>query len=57
VYERHRHRYEVNPRCVASLEEAGMRFSGQDDRATRMEIIELPRNRFHVGVQFHPEFK
>jgi CTP synthase len=57
IHERHRHRYEVNPRYVPPLEEAGLRFSGHDDRSARMEIVEIPGHRFYLGVQFHPEFK
>eukprot|EP00451_Oxyrrhis_marina_P004006 CAMPEP_0204270152 /NCGR_PEP_ID=MMETSP0468-20130131/18311_1 /ASSEMBLY_ACC=CAM_ASM_000383 /TAXON_ID=2969 /ORGANISM="Oxyrrhis marina" /LENGTH=603 /DNA_ID=CAMNT_0051245645 /DNA_START=43 /DNA_END=1854 /DNA_ORIENTATION=- len=57
IYERHRHRYEVNPAVVASLESKGLRFTGQDERGSRMEIAELPDHPFYIGVQFHPEFK
>ena len=39
--ERHRHRYEVNPKYVSQLEEAGMRFVGHSTDNTRMEIMEL----------------
>ena len=41
VEERHRHRYEVNPKYVSQLEEAGMRFVGHSTDNTRMEIMEL----------------
>ena len=59
VYERHRHRYEVNPELTADLEKAGLFFTGKDDRGQRMEIIELPRDvhPFYFAVQYHPEFK
>ena len=56
VYERHRHRYEVNPQFVAAIEAKGLRFSGHDDRGQRMEIAELPTHPFFVASQFHPEF-
>ena len=56
VYERHRHRYEVNPQYVASMEAKGFKFSGHDDRGQRMEIAEIPSHRFYVASQFHPEF-
>ena len=56
VYERHRHRYEVNPQYVAALEAKGIHFSGHDDRGQRMEIAEIPTHRFYVASQFHPEF-
>ena len=41
VDERHRHRWEVNPKLVPKFEEAGFRFVGQDETAERMEIFEL----------------
>jgi len=57
VYERHRHRYEVNPRYRTRLEEGGLACSGAslDDRL--VEFIELPGHPFWVGTQAHPEFK
>lgn len=42
VYERHRHRYEVNPEYVKTLEDAGLKFVGHDERGERMIICELP---------------
>ena len=57
VWERHRHRYEVNPHYVAQFTTGGLRFSGKSDSNRRMEIIELPRNKFHFATQFHAEFK
>ena len=54
ILERHRHRYEVNPKYVADLEKAGMVFTGVDN--DRMEIAEIPTLRFFVACQFHPEF-
>eukprot|EP00475_Leptophrys_vorax_P025742 TRINITY_DN36004_c0_g1_i1.p1 TRINITY_DN36004_c0_g1~~TRINITY_DN36004_c0_g1_i1.p1 ORF type:complete len:625 (+),score=136.40 TRINITY_DN36004_c0_g1_i1:36-1877(+) len=59
IYERHRHRYEVNPEKVAALEENGLIFSGKDVREARMEIIELPADQhpFYFATQFHPEFQ
>jgi CTP synthase len=56
VYERHRHRYEVNPQYVLSMENKGLHFSGHDDRGQRMEIAELEGHKFFVASQFHPEF-
>ncbi len=41
IYERHRHRYEVNPEYVKQLEEKGLLFVGQDEVGERMEILEL----------------
>ncbi|XP_047155340.1 CTP synthase-like isoform X2 [Vigna umbellata] len=57
VDERHRHRYEVNPDVIGTLEEAGLQFVGKDESGKRMDILELPSHPFYVGVQFHPEFK
>ncbi|XP_057422957.1 uncharacterized protein LOC130716923 [Lotus japonicus] len=57
VDERHRHRYEVNPDVIGTLEEGGLKFVGKDESGKRMEILELPSHPFYVGVQFHPEFK
>ncbi|KAL1877085.1 hypothetical protein VTK73DRAFT_8893 [Phialemonium thermophilum] len=55
VYERHRHRYEVNPDYVEELEKAGLNFIGKDDTGRRMEIVELKDHPFFVGLQSHPE--
>jgi len=59
VMERHRHRYEVNPDLVQSIEAAGLLFTGRDDAGVRMEIAELSRDTHphYLGCQFHPEFK
>ncbi|XP_031623215.1 CTP synthase [Contarinia nasturtii] len=56
VDERHRHRYEINPKYVPQLEEAGLKFVGTDEEATRMEIVELKDHPYYVGVQYHPEY-
>ena len=53
-YERHRHRYEANPKYKQVLEDAGMIISGQSDGL--IEAIELKDHPWFVGVQFHPEF-
>jgi CTP synthase len=57
VTERHRHRYEVNPRYRAALEEAGLVCSGVSPDGRLVEFIELPGHPFWVGTQAHPEFK
>jgi CTP synthase len=57
VYERHRHRYEVNPRYRARLEGAGLVSSGTSPDNRLVEFIELPGHPFWVGTQAHPEFK
>ena len=58
AYERHRHRYEVNPRLRIRLEQAGLRASGTTPDGRLVEIIELPRRKhpFFLATQFHPEF-
>jgi len=71
IKERHRHRYEVNPKYIERLEKAGLVFSGRSPDGTLMEIAELPRegnagtaavegaahfHPFFLGTQFHPEF-
>jgi CTP synthase len=55
IMERHRHRYEVNPRYIPHLEAKGMRFTGRNDH--RMEIAEIPGHKFFFSSQFHPEFR
>ncbi len=57
VSERHRHRYEVNPRYRTRLEQAGLRCSGSSADGRLVEFIELPGHPFWVGTQAHPEFK
>ncbi|MEK6983084.1 MAG: CTP synthase [Nanoarchaeota archaeon] len=59
VLERHRHRYEVNPKYTDLLEKNGLVFSGyyiRGDKTRLMEYIELPNLNF-LGTQSHPEFK
>jgi CTP synthase len=58
IKERHRHRYEVNPKYIDRLEKGGLVFSGKSPDDTLMEIAELPRSihPFFLGTQFHPEF-
>ena len=57
VDERHRHRYEVNPDMIESIEAAGLIFVGKDETGQRCEIFELNGHPYYVGVQYHPEFK
>jgi len=59
VYERHRHRWEVNNHLRKQLEAAGLVFSGTTPDGRLVEITELPRDAhpFYVASQFHPEFK
>jgi len=57
IHERHRHRYEVNPDLIESIEDAGMKFVGKDDTGQRMEILEISNHPFFFATQYHPEFK
>jgi CTP synthase len=57
VYERHRHRFEVNNRYRAALEAAGMILSGVSPDGRLVEIVELRDHPWFVASQFHPEFK
>lgn len=57
IFERHRHRYEVNNHYVPRLQQAGLRFSGLSvDKERLTEMIELPGHPWFVACQFHPEF-
>jgi CTP synthase len=57
IAERHRHRYEVNVRYRAALEQAGLRFSGMSPDGVLPEIVERADHPWFIGVQFHPELK
>ncbi|MGH7863040.1 MAG: CTP synthase [Candidatus Dormibacteraceae bacterium] len=57
VYERHRHRFELNNEYSDLLHQAGMRFSGQSPNGRLVEIIEIPSHPWFVASQFHPEFQ
>ena len=56
IEERHRHRYEVNPKFHDHFKNSEMVFSAFDETKTLVESVELKNHRFFVGVQFHPEF-
>ncbi len=57
VFERHRHRYEVNPRYRRRLEQPGLLCSGESPDGRLVEMIELPGHPLWAGTQAHPEFK
>jgi CTP synthase len=57
VYERHRHRYEVNNLLRKRLQSAGLTVSGTSPDERLVEVIELAEHPFFVASQFHPEFK
>ncbi|GAA6006554.1 hypothetical protein JCM10207_004970 [Rhodosporidiobolus poonsookiae] len=56
IWERHRHRYEVNPAYVERIEKAGLRFTGRDETGQRMQVAELEGHPYFAGLQAHPEF-
>ncbi|KAE9393096.1 CTP synthase [Gymnopus androsaceus JB14] len=56
IWERHRHRYEVNPDWVEKLSASGLSFVGKDEKGERMQVLELHDHPFFMGLQAHPEF-
>ena len=57
IFERHRHRYEVNNEYLDKLKKAGLVFSGLSPDGMLAEMVELPELDWFVASQFHPEFK
>ena len=57
IMERHRHRYEVNPKYIKDLEAGGWKFTGRSADGVKMEIAELQGHDYYVASQFHPEFR
>jgi CTP synthase len=57
IKERHRHRYEFNNEYLSDFETAGMTASGFNVEQGLVEIIELKKHPFFIGVQYHPEYK
>ncbi|MFA7658636.1 MAG: CTP synthase [Candidatus Gastranaerophilaceae bacterium] len=57
IFERHRHRYEVNNEYIEQFKKSGLVFSGLSPDGMLAEIIELPQLDWFVASQFHPEFK
>ena len=55
IRERHRHRYEVNPKYRDQLEAAGLKFVGRSPDGQLIEIVERSDHPWFIGVQFHPE--
>ncbi|MCH7657521.1 MAG: CTP synthase [Bacteroidetes bacterium] len=56
ISERHRHRYEFNNKYLKDFENAGMKGVGINPGSELVEIIEIPKHIWFVGVQFHPEY-
>jgi CTP synthase len=57
VVERHRHRYEVNQKFLPQIEKGGVVVSGTSPDGRLVEFIEVPKHKFFVATQAHPEFK
>ena len=57
IWERHRHRYEFNNDFRQEMQDAGLVISGTSPDGHLVETVELPGRDFHLGAQFHPEFK
>ena len=57
IYERHRHRYEVNNAFRTALEEKGMALTGVSPDGRLVEVVEVPEHPWFVACQYHPEFK
>jgi CTP synthase len=56
IFERHRHRYEVNNMLLPQIEAAGLKVTGRSGDNQLVEIIENPDHPWFVACQFHPEF-
>lgn len=56
IYERHRHRYEINENLLPQIEQAGLRVTGWSVDKNLVETIEIPAHPWFIGCQFHPEF-
>jgi CTP synthase len=57
ISERHRHRYEFDNKYREDMEKQGMIVTGVNPQSDLVEIVELKKHPYFVGVQFHPEFK
>lgn len=56
IKERHRHRFEFNSDFKQDFEDAGMKCTGINPDTALVEAVEVPANKWYVGVQFHPEY-
>ena len=57
IRERHRHRYEFNNEYRTRFEDAGLKCTGENPETGLVEIVELPKLRWFVGTQYHPEYR
>ena len=56
IRERHRHRYEFNNTYKEEFEGKGMQCVGINPESDLVEVVEIPKNRWYIGTQFHPEY-
>lgn len=56
IFERHRHRYEVNNNYVEAIQDAGLRIGGWSADKSLVEVVEIPDHPWFIACQFHPEF-
>jgi len=56
IHERHRHRYEINPAYIDTIEAKGLIFTGKDTKGERMQVAEIEDHPYFAGLQAHPEF-
>ncbi|MFM1968808.1 MAG: hypothetical protein RL152_185, partial [Bacteroidota bacterium] len=57
ISERHRHRWEFNNKYLDAMQAAGLKASGVNPETNLVEIVEIPKHPFFIGVQYHPELK
>jgi CTP synthase len=57
ISERHRHRFEFNNAYLDQFEKSGMKATGKNPENNLVEVVEIPKNRHFIGVQYHPELK
>ncbi len=57
ISERHRHRYEFNNDYESEFEKNGMMCVGRNPESDLVEIIEIPKLKWYIGTQFHPEYQ
>ena len=57
IKERHRHRYEFNNQYIKEYEQNGMLCVGRNPESDLIEIVEIPKLKWYIGTQFHPEYQ
>jgi len=57
IKERHRHRYEFNNKYIKEYEQNGMQCVGRNPESDLIEIVEIPKLKWYIGTQFHPEYQ